>query len=238
MKHWWSCSWVWTPDPLCECAKSLPSCPTLCGAHQAPLSMGFSRQGYWSGFLLEGVFPTQGPNSQLWSLLHWQAGSLPLEPPIPSIIWLQVQRGSYVLLARSEPRLGNQALCLDPFSLSWKGNHKIQGSVPEFSRVAQNQCIGPQANSPGEVSVLVQPLATRKKSNSILHSSSWTTSPVPYSLQLGTHTHKPSSLEPPAQNTHTQAQFPTASSSEHTLPIPSPLLPKLYFSDTKIQFHI
>ena len=33
-------------------AKSLQSCPTLCdpiAAHQAPLSLGFSRQEYWSG---------------------------------------------------------------------------------------------------------------------------------------------------------------------------------------------
>ena len=31
-------------------------------AHQAPLSMGFSRQEYWNGFhaLLQGIFPTQG----------------------------------------------------------------------------------------------------------------------------------------------------------------------------------
>ena len=38
------------------CAKSLQSCPTLCDpmgytALQGPLSMGFSRQEYWSGFL-------------------------------------------------------------------------------------------------------------------------------------------------------------------------------------------
>ena len=34
-------------------AKSLQSCPTLCdpidGSHQAPLSLGFSRQEHWSG---------------------------------------------------------------------------------------------------------------------------------------------------------------------------------------------
>ena len=31
-------------------------------AHQAPLSMGFPRQKYWSGlhFLLQGIFPFQG----------------------------------------------------------------------------------------------------------------------------------------------------------------------------------
>ena len=34
-------------------------------AYQAPPSMGFSRQEYWSGlpgFLLQGIFPTQGSN--------------------------------------------------------------------------------------------------------------------------------------------------------------------------------
>ena len=40
--------------PLCVCAKLLQSCPTLCNqmdyiAHQSPLSLGFSRQEYWSG---------------------------------------------------------------------------------------------------------------------------------------------------------------------------------------------
>ena len=49
-------------------------------AHQPPLSMAFSRQEYWSGlpFPLQGIFPTQGSDSQLLSLLHWQADSLPL----------------------------------------------------------------------------------------------------------------------------------------------------------------
>ena len=40
-------------------------------AHQAPLSMGFSRQEYWSALpsLLQGIFPTQGSNL---SLLHFR----------------------------------------------------------------------------------------------------------------------------------------------------------------------
>ena len=43
----------------------------------APLSMGFSRQAYWSGLPLPspGELPTQGLN---WSLFHRQADSLPL----------------------------------------------------------------------------------------------------------------------------------------------------------------
>ena len=43
-------------------------------AHQAPLSMGFSRQEYCH-FPLQGIFLTQGSNLRL---LHWQAGSLSL----------------------------------------------------------------------------------------------------------------------------------------------------------------
>ena len=51
-------------------------------AWQAPLSMGFSRQEYWSGllFLLQGIFLTQGLNPGLLRFLHWQMGSLPLVP--------------------------------------------------------------------------------------------------------------------------------------------------------------
>ena len=45
-------------------------------ARQAPLSVGFSRQEYWSGlpFPPPGVFLTQGLNLHL---LHWQVDSLP-----------------------------------------------------------------------------------------------------------------------------------------------------------------
>ena len=64
------------------------SCVWLCVALwtvacQAPPSMGFSRQEYWSGLhvLLQGIFPTQGSNPCLLSHLHWQAGSLPIAPP-------------------------------------------------------------------------------------------------------------------------------------------------------------
>ena len=55
------------------CAKSfIQLCLTLCNpvvARQAPLSMGFSRQKYWSGLpsLLQGIFLTQGLNP---GLLH------------------------------------------------------------------------------------------------------------------------------------------------------------------------
>ena len=49
-------------------------------AYQAPLSMGFSRQEYWSGlpFPSPGIFPTQGSNLGLW---HCRQTLLPSEPP-------------------------------------------------------------------------------------------------------------------------------------------------------------
>ena len=42
--------------------------------HQAPLSMGFSRQEYWSGlpFPSPGIFLTQGSNLHLLWLLHYR----------------------------------------------------------------------------------------------------------------------------------------------------------------------
>ena len=45
---------------------------------------GFSRQEYWSEFhaLLQGIFSTLAWNPDLLCLLHWQAGSLPLAPPV------------------------------------------------------------------------------------------------------------------------------------------------------------
>ena len=51
--------------------------------HQAPLSMGFSRQEYWSGLLFPppGDLPDPGMEPSSLHLLHWQEGSLPLAPP-------------------------------------------------------------------------------------------------------------------------------------------------------------
>ena len=50
---------------------------------QAPLSMRFPKQEYWSGlpFPTPGIFSTQGSNPSLLRLLHWQTVSLPLVPP-------------------------------------------------------------------------------------------------------------------------------------------------------------
>ena len=72
-----------------KCSKHVYSVAYLCLtffvtswtiAHQAPLSMGFSRQEYWSGLPFPPLedFLTQGSNLCLLNLLHWQADCLPL----------------------------------------------------------------------------------------------------------------------------------------------------------------
>ena len=73
---------------LLSCFSRVQLCATWeTATHQAPLSMGFSRQEYWSGLplpsprntgvgclsLLQRIFPTQGLNTSLLHLLHWQA---------------------------------------------------------------------------------------------------------------------------------------------------------------------
>jgi len=68
--------------------QSLQSSPTLCDpvncTCQAPLSMGFSRQEYWSELPCPppGDLPDPKINPCLLDLLHWQADSLPTKPPL------------------------------------------------------------------------------------------------------------------------------------------------------------
>ena len=68
---------------LCVCAQSL-SCVRFfvipwTAAHQAPLSMGFSKNpGVGCHFLLQRIFPAQGLNPCLVRLLYWQVVSLSL----------------------------------------------------------------------------------------------------------------------------------------------------------------
>ena len=67
-------------------AKSLQLCLTLgnpmgCNPLLCPWDSLGKNTGVGFHALLQGIFPTQGPNQHLLHLLHWQAGSLPLAPP-------------------------------------------------------------------------------------------------------------------------------------------------------------
>ena len=62
-----------------------------CGLYppQTPLSLGFSRQDYWSGLPCPplGDLPKPGIEPASLSLLHWQTGSLPLASPEKPLNW-------------------------------------------------------------------------------------------------------------------------------------------------------
>ena len=58
-------------------------CPTLCVAHRAPLSMGFSRHEYWSGlpFPPPGDLPDPGIEPASLVSLALTGGFLTTKPP-------------------------------------------------------------------------------------------------------------------------------------------------------------
>ena len=70
-------------------------------AHQAPLSMGFLRQEYWSGlpFPSPGIFPTQESNSCPLQLLHWKVDSLSMHHLESAVSKLVTQEGNIITLA-------------------------------------------------------------------------------------------------------------------------------------------
>ena len=67
---------VWLFEVLCTVSR------------QAPLSLGFSRQEYWSGLPgpPQGIVLTQGLNPGLLCLLHWQADSLSGSLSLPPLL--------------------------------------------------------------------------------------------------------------------------------------------------------
>ena len=79
-------------------------------ARQAPLSMGFYRQEYWSGLpcLPPGNLPNPGLKLHLLSLLHWQVVSWPLASPGKApgqILGMQCFRFHRIIHVRSSHQL-------------------------------------------------------------------------------------------------------------------------------------
>ena len=80
------CMYLCSLGPVCgvlSCFTCVDSVTLWTVAHQAPLSMGSSKQEHWGGLLCPppATFPTQVSHRYLLRLLHWQAGSLPSAAP-------------------------------------------------------------------------------------------------------------------------------------------------------------
>ena len=73
-------------------------------AHQAPLSMEFSRQVYWRGlpFPSPGDLPTPGMEPVFPGSLHWQADSLPLSHLRSPCMIILSNLGRYFTLKEAE----------------------------------------------------------------------------------------------------------------------------------------
>ena len=101
------------------------------------------------GASLQGIFPTHGSDPPLLSLLHWQANSLPLAPPVKPYFEAQfssVQSLSCVQLFVTSWIAAHQAPCPSP-SLrvhsnsrppSWWCHPAISSSVMPFSSCPQS----------------------------------------------------------------------------------------------------
>ena len=94
-------------------------------AHQAPLSMGFSRQQYWSvlPFHPPGIFPTQGLNPCLLHLLHCQADSLPLNHSGSPLLAISGSKVYFIFIMFVEVPTSENVL--HGFSHVWASSYKI-----------------------------------------------------------------------------------------------------------------
>ena len=106
---------------------------------QAPLSTGLPGKNTGMGchFLLQGIFPTQGLNLHRLSLLHWQAGSLPLSQlgsPDTLVTLLQKFKSILSLSFSQFSSVAQSCLTLcDPVNLSTPGL-PVHHQLPEFTQ--------------------------------------------------------------------------------------------------------
>ena len=135
-------------------------------ACQAPLSMGFSRQEYWSGLPCPtpGNLPDPRIEPSLLCLLHWQVGSLILAPS-----WVSVQFSHSVVsdslwpheLEHARPPCPSQTPGVHPNScpLSRWCHPAISPSVIPFSscpQSLQHQSLFQWVNSSHEVAKVLE----------------------------------------------------------------------------------
>ena len=136
-------------------------------AHQAPLSMGFSRQEYWSGlpFPSPGDLPDPGvkprcPTLQadfftLWVTILLNKISEPVPPPNPNTKWWFVGSGvmgififSHVFWCIFKTFFNKQSYCQIWLFFKWTGKINFQRSFHHPSK-SQNQLRNMQGSKRG-----------------------------------------------------------------------------------------
>ena len=106
------------------------SYPTLCGPTRFVCPWDFPGKNTGEGchFLLQGIFLTQGMNSRLFRLLHWQAGSLPLAPPGNPLTYESESE-----VAQSCPTLCDPMDCSSPGS---SVHESLQARILEWAAIS------------------------------------------------------------------------------------------------------
>ena len=134
--------------------------------HQAPVSMGFSRQEYRGGIPglpcpPLGGLPTQGSNPRLLCLLHWQSGSG--KPPQSVLVRTSVlPRGPL----RRAPQRGWEAKAV----MGWGGRDGslaapqdgAEGLCPGLRIHGEKPCVGQVSGYKGSVSACPESSVRRR----------------------------------------------------------------------------
>ena len=112
----------------CCCCLVDKLCPTLAtlwtAAHQAPLSMGFPEQEYWTGLpFLQGMFPTQGSYPFSCITARFFAAELLEKHPPPHFAGGEPCKGDKT----RPPLLSDTTVTQSCFSLSSPGLHPGEG---------------------------------------------------------------------------------------------------------------
>ena len=108
--------------------------PAWTAAHQAPLSMGFSRQEHWSGL----PFPPSGnlPGPGILRLLRWQTDPLPLAAFLVKLYFPQNPTGSKEFPQRKSQVSVQLTPCVPAF---FQGHHSFL-VLPVFDCSSKLSC--------------------------------------------------------------------------------------------------
>ena len=108
--------------------------------------------------LLQEIFPTQGSNSHPLSLLHWQAGSLPLVPPVCVLSHVRLSATTWTAACQAPLSMRIlQARILDWVAMPSPGDLPNSGIEPSLPHCGQILYILSHQRSPGK---RLQPLKT------------------------------------------------------------------------------
>ena len=141
-----------TPLFVCVSRSAVPFVTPRTEARQAPLSMEFSRQEYWSGLPCPspGDLPNAGPEAGSPAL---QGDSLPSEPPGKPIHCLTTPRFYLSFLLFGIWRVSYRGSCVYHFGI-WRVSCRGSGVyhfVPIFVRVTRKACCGFLSHVPSRI---------------------------------------------------------------------------------------